>query len=103
MNSYNKPIAAPASVTINTSSNAALVFATPNANRVGYRFTNTGSATVYLMEVPVGTATPTVATVIATPSFIVPVGETISSGARDLTDVYSAAGAVASGVAQELS
>ena len=102
MNSYNKPNAAPAAVTVNTASTAAKAIATPLAIRVGYRFCNTGSATIYIQEVPVGTAAPTVAAVVASPSFIIPAGITYDIGARDMTDIYTGALSAATAVIQEL-
>jgi hypothetical protein len=102
MNSYNKPNAAPAAVTINTSSTAAKAIATPLSIRVGYRLCNTGANTIYVQEVPVGTTAPTVASVIAAPSFVVPAGTYIEVGARDLTDIYTGASGTATGTIQEL-
>jgi hypothetical protein len=102
MNSYNKPNAAPAAVTVNTSSTAAKAIATPLAIRVGYRLTNTGSNTIYIYEVPVGTSAPTVATVIASPSFVLAAGQYIEVGARDSTDIYTGAAATATATIQEL-
>jgi hypothetical protein len=102
MSSYNKPNAAPVALTVNTASNAAIAVATPLAVRVGYRICNTGSATLYVQEVPRGAAVPTVAAVIAAPSFIIPAGITYDIGARDLTDVYTGATSTATAVFQEL-
>ena len=102
MNSYNKPNAAPAAITVNTSSTAALAVSTPLAVRVGYRICNTGSATLYVQEVPRGATAPTVAAVIAAPSFIIPAGITYDIGARDLTDIYTGASSTATAVIQEL-
>jgi hypothetical protein len=102
MSSYNKPNAAPAALTINTASNAALAVATPLAVRVGYRIYNSGANTIYVQELPRGASVPTVAAVIAAPSFVVPAGLYAESGARDLTDVYTAASAAATGTFQEL-
>lgn len=102
MNSYSKPNAAPAAVTVNTSSTAAKAVATPLGIRCGYRFTNTGANPIYIQEVPIGATAPTVAVVIAAPSFIVGAGQYIESGARAETDVYTGSAAAATGVIQEL-
>ena len=102
MSSYNKPNAAPVALTVNTSSNAAIAVATPLAVRVGYRIYNTGSNTIYVQEVPRGASVPTVAAVIAAPSFAISGGQYVESGARDLTDVYTGALATATGTFQEL-
>jgi hypothetical protein len=102
MSSYNKPNAAPVALTVNTASNAAIAVATPLAVRVGYRIYNSGANTIFVQELPRGAAVPTVAEVIAAPSFAIPAGLYIDSGARDLTDVYTGASATASGTFQEL-
>jgi hypothetical protein len=102
MNSYNKPNAAPAALTINTSSTAAIAVATPLAVRVGYRIYNSGSNTIYVQELPRGATAPLVSAVIAAPSFAIPAGLYVDSGARDLTDVYTGALATATGTFQEL-
>lgn len=102
MNSYSKPNAAPAAVTVNTTSTAAKAVTTPLGIRCGYRITNVGTATIYIQEVPIGTTAPTVAAVIAAPSFVIGAGQYIESGARAETDIYTGAGSTASAVIQEL-
>lgn len=102
MNSYNKPNAAPAAVTVNTSSTAAKAIATPLPVRLGYRLTNTGGNTIYVQEVPVETTAPLVSAVIAAPSFVLASGQYIEVGARDLTDIYTGALAAATATIQEL-
>jgi len=102
MNSYNKPNAAPAAVTVNTSSTAAKAISTPLPIRVGYRLTNFGASDIYVQEVPVGTTAPTVSAVIAAPSFVVAPGQFIEPGAGDDTDIYTGALTTASATVQEL-
>jgi S1-C subfamily serine protease len=62
---------------------------------------NIGSASISIMEVPPGAAAPTVAQVLATPSYVIPAGQFAETGIRK-GDIYSAASSAATGTFQEL-
>lgn len=105
MSSFNTPVAVPASKTAATSGSALKIFTTRTPGSVGYSICNTAtgdSDKIFLQEVPAGTSAPTVATVTSLPTKILQAGESWTSGARDHTDIYIAAGSAHVAAVQEL-